>query len=66
MKPSPLPPNPNLLDREEYALQWLVNLVVIDIPGRPCISGLCTGFLLVVPIIGVAIVAQILTGHWKL
>ena len=36
MKPIPLPPNPKLIDRVEYALQW----AVVDIKGHPMISGL--------------------------
>jgi hypothetical protein len=40
MKPTPLPPYPKLIDRIEYALQWLICWAIIDIPGHPMISGM--------------------------
>jgi hypothetical protein len=54
LKPTPLPPIPTFIDRLEYGFQWVISWVVIDIPGHPCISGMLTGLLLFVPIIGVA------------
>jgi hypothetical protein len=65
MKSIPLPPNPKLIDRVEYALQWSVLWAVVDIKGHPMISGLCTGALLFLPIYGIGILLFILTGHWK-
>jgi hypothetical protein len=69
MKPTPLPPNPKLIDRVEYALQWSVSWMIVDIKGHPMISGLCTGFLMLIPIFGIgylfSIVLAILTGHCK-
>jgi hypothetical protein len=38
MKPTPLPPNPRLLDHVEHALQWLFCWLIVDIPGHPMIS----------------------------
>ena len=58
MKPNPLPSNPKLIDRVAYALQWSVSWMIVDIKGRPMVSGL-------VPIYGIVIVILILTGHWK-
>jgi hypothetical protein len=46
MKPTPLPPSPRLLDHVEHALQWLFCWLIVDIPGHPMISGLCTGTIL--------------------
>jgi hypothetical protein len=54
LKPTKLPPNPTFIDRLEYALQWLTSCLVIDIPEHPCVSGMLTGVLLMVPIVGVA------------
>ena len=66
MKPTPLPPNPKLIDRVEYALQWSVCWMIVDIKGHPMVSGLCTGFLILMPIYGIGFIANlILTGHWK-
>ena len=48
MKPNPLPPNPTFLDRLEYALQWLISWVIVDIKGHPAVSGLLTGILMFV------------------
>jgi hypothetical protein len=52
MKPTPSPPNPKLIDRVEYALQWAASWIIVDIKGHPMISGLCTGFLMIIPISG--------------
>jgi hypothetical protein len=65
MKPTPLPPNPKLIDRVEYTLQWLVCWAIIDIRGHPMVSGLCTGLLIAVPIYGIGTLLLILTGQWK-
>jgi hypothetical protein len=43
MKPIPLPPNPKLIDRIEYGLQWALSWLIIYIPDHPMVSGLCTG-----------------------
>jgi hypothetical protein len=45
LKPDPLPPGASLLDRLEYALQWLVWVTVIHLPGKPALSGLLTGIV---------------------
>ena len=42
----PLPPNPKLIDRVEYALQWSACWMIVDIKGHPMVSGLCTGLLI--------------------
>jgi hypothetical protein len=40
--------------------------MIIDIKGHPMVSGLCTGFLMLMPIYGIGFIASlILTGHWK-
>ena len=65
MKPTPLPPNPKLIDRVEYALQWSTSWLIVDIKGHPMISGICTGMLMLVPIYGMVALVLILTGHWK-
>jgi hypothetical protein len=62
LKPTALPPNPTFIDRLEYGIQWLLSWIVIDIPGHPCISGMLTGLLLLVPIIGVASLFNLLLG----
>jgi hypothetical protein len=62
LKPTPLPPTPTFIDRLEYGLQWLVSWLVIDIPGHPCISGLLTGLLLLVPIFGIAMLLNLVLG----
>jgi hypothetical protein len=49
----PLPPNPHLIDKLEYALQWLFCWLIIDIPAHPMTSGILTGLLLMVPVIAV-------------
>jgi hypothetical protein len=65
MKPSPLPPNPKLLDRLEHALRWVLWRFIIDLPGHPLLSGITTGL----PIHGlmwlVFWIILVLTGHWK-
>jgi hypothetical protein len=38
MKPIPLPPNPKLIGRYRYGLQWLFCWLIVDIPGHPMIS----------------------------
>jgi hypothetical protein len=63
MKPTPLPPNPKLIDRVEYVLQWSASWMIIYIPGHPMVSGLCTGALMIVPIYGIGALLLILTGH---
>ena len=65
MKPTPLPPNPKLIDRIEYGLQWALCWVIVDIKGHPMVSGICTGILMLVPIYGIVYLILILTGHWK-
>jgi hypothetical protein len=62
LKPTPLPQNPTFIDRLEYRIQWLISWLVIDIPGHPCISGMLTGLLLFVPIIGVASLVNLVLG----
>jgi hypothetical protein len=47
-----LPPNPKLIERVEYALQWSLSWMIVDIKGHPMVSGLCTGVLMLVPIYG--------------
>jgi hypothetical protein len=46
LKPTPLPSNPTLADRIEYALQWLTGWMIINIPDHPCISGACSGAIM--------------------
>ena len=65
MKPTPLPPNPKLIDRIEHALQWALCWMIVDIKGHPMVSGLCTGILMLVQIYGIGTLLFILTGHWK-
>jgi hypothetical protein len=65
MKPTPLPPNPKLIDRVEYGVQCALCWVIVDLKGHPMISGLCTGILMFVPIYGIGALLLILTGHWK-
>jgi hypothetical protein len=62
LKPTPLPQNPTAIDRLEYGIQWLLSRIIIDIPGHPCISGMLTGLLLFVPIIGVAALFNLVLG----
>ncbi len=62
LKPTKLPPNPTFLDRLEHGLQWVISWLVIDIPGRPCISGLLTSLLMFVPIFGIATVIGLVLG----
>lgn len=62
LKPTPLPPNPTFLDCLEYALQWVISWLVIDIPDHPCISGLLTSLLMIVPIFGIATVISLVLG----
>jgi hypothetical protein len=54
-----------VIDRIEYALQWLICWAIIDIKGHPMVSGLCTGILLPAPLVAAMILFQMLTGHWK-
>jgi hypothetical protein len=61
-KPTRLPPNPTFIDRLEYGLQWLASWLVIDIPAHPCVSGMLTGLLLLVPTIGIATVISLVLG----
>ena len=69
MKPSPLPPHPTIIDRVEYGLQWALCWMIVDIKGHPMVSGLRTGFLMLIPIYGTGsflfLASLILTGHWK-
>lgn len=56
--PAPLPADPDLLDRLEYALQWGVSWLTFSIEGHPAIGGLLggllTGVVIGVPLILVA------------
>jgi hypothetical protein len=69
MKPNPLPPNPKFSDRLEHVLQVLSSWAIINLRGKPMLSGLATGtimlglVLLVSALINLAIL--IVTGHWK-
>ena len=65
MKPTPLPPNPKLSHRVEYVLQWLVGWLIIDIPGHPMISGLCTGTILGLVLFGLFYIPGFILG-WHL
>jgi hypothetical protein len=62
MKPTPLSPNPKLINRIEYPLEWLISKAIIDIPGQPIISRILTGLLLSMPIIGVASLFNLILG----
>jgi len=75
MKPNPLPSNPKLLDRVEYALQSLLCWAIVYWPARPMLSGLLTGLIIFAVIGGIAILVGSLqfgrmihalqqTGHW--
>jgi excisionase family DNA binding protein len=48
MKPSPLPSNPTLLDRLEYALQWSLCPFIIEPRGHPVLAGLATAVLMTI------------------
>ena len=65
MKPTPLPPEPKVIDRIEYALQWLVSWVVVDIKDHPAISGLLTGLKMWVPLLALGWLIDYLLKHWK-
>ena len=62
LRPMPLPADPDLLDRLEYAMQWLISWFVVDIEGHPTVSGMLTGLLLSVPTLCVATVICWLFG----
>jgi hypothetical protein len=68
LKPAALPADPDIIDYVEFGFQWLASWLIIDIEGHPCIRGLLTGLLLIIPVFGIASVVFIflsLTGHWK-
>lgn len=69
LKPSQLPPNPDIIDKVEHAFQCLLSWFVIDIENHPTISGMLTGFMLSVPFWCITFLAHWLllhgTGHWK-
>jgi len=65
LKPEPLPAGASIMRRIEYALEWFISLVVIQIEGYPALSGLATSVLLTLLFgcIGLLIVA--LSGHLR-
>jgi hypothetical protein len=52
IKPTPLPANPKLVQRLEYALQWLISWVTVDIEGYPALSGILSGVKMNLAIFG--------------
>ena len=65
LKPK-LPPDPRLLDRIQYGLQWFVSRLIVEIPGKPILSGVLSSVLLLVPtaaVAGAIIAAVILIFH---
>jgi hypothetical protein len=51
---SKLPPNPRLRDRIVYGLQWFFSRLVVEIPGKPILSGVVSSVLLLIPTAAVA------------
>jgi len=45
-KPKPLPSRPRIVDRIEYALQWISYSLSIKVEGKPSISGCLSGLAL--------------------
>ena len=66
VKPTPLPLNPTLLDRLEYALQWLFSRFIIEPRGHPMLAGLATAVLMVIPLAGILLIVRGLLQllHW--
>jgi hypothetical protein len=58
MKPSPLPSNPTLLDRLEYALQWSLCPFIIEPRGHPVLAGLATAVLMTIPVAGIVLLIE--------
>jgi hypothetical protein len=46
LKSKPLPPRPSLLDRIEYAMQWLIRILTIRLDDKPALSGCLSGLLM--------------------
>jgi hypothetical protein len=66
MKPNPLPSNPKFLDRVEHFLQTLTAWMIINVPGRPMLSGMATGLILIAVLyLPISLVTLFLTWHWK-
>jgi hypothetical protein len=66
MKPAPLPPNPKLLDKVEHFLQTLTGWMIINVPGRPMLSGLATGIIMfAVLYLPISLVTLLLIWCWK-
>jgi hypothetical protein len=63
--PNPLSPNSTFLDRVEYALQWIIGLAIVDLKGKPCLSGMLTCLLLYTPMIAGLVFIMWLTGYLK-
>jgi hypothetical protein len=58
MKPTPLPPDPDWTDRVEYFLQQLTSWALIELPGKPVLSGLLSGLILLLPFLVLAVIFQ--------
>jgi hypothetical protein len=65
LKPEPLPPGASIMRRIEYALQWFISVVVIQIDGYPALSGLATSILLALLFGSIGLLITALSGHLR-
>jgi hypothetical protein len=65
LKPEPLPPGAGIMRRIEYALQWFISVVVIQIDGYPALSGLANSVLLTLLFGGIGLLIVALSGHLR-
>ena len=65
LKPEPLPPGASIMRRIEYALQWFISVLVINIDGYPALSGLATSILLALLFGSIGLLITALSGHLR-
>jgi hypothetical protein len=68
-KPSgPYPRHGTLADKAEWLLQWGMSWIIVDVPGKPALSGIATGLLMNLAIFALwALFYGVvwLVGHWR-
>jgi hypothetical protein len=65
LKPQPLPTGAGIMRRIEYALQWIISWVIINVEGYPILSGLATSVLLTLLFGSIGLLITALSGHLR-
>jgi len=65
LKPEPLPAGASIMRRIEYALEWIISWVVIQVDGYPVLGGLATSALLTLLFGSIGLLIAALSGHLR-